>query len=264
MDRSLKESKNITFYILALIVLLLLSHNLEARPFYDDRAKGWHWYEIKQLPETQVLDNNKDTPVTPEQAKFELEQLQLELEGAKALAVMYPTSEHVSNYIELHNAVIQRASLFSSIWQQVVWQTPSLDFSINNPTDNSARHVHYDVKTVSDAQMVESLSNEYGLFFFFKESCQYCHAFAPVLKNFENKHNLTVMAVSLDGGSLPEYPNAQLDNGMAAELGVEVVPAVYAVHPRKNHVIPISHGFVSEAELLRRMSTLANKQGELQ
>ncbi len=269
MDKSLKESNYIVLYILAVLALVLVSHNLQAEPFpfYDNRAQGWHWYETKPsepIAPHKKDDANQDVPITPQQAQFELEQLQLELEGAKALAVMYPTYEHVSDYIELHNAVIQRASLFSSAWQQVIWQTPELDFSIDNPTDNSARHMHYDVKKVSDEKMVELLNSEYGLFFFFKESCQYCHAFAPVLKSFENKHSISVMAISLDGGTLPEYPDSTMDNGMAAELGIEVVPAVYAVHPKRGHVIPIAHGFVSEAELLRRMSTLAQKQGELQ
>ncbi len=251
-----------TAFIAISIFLFITSHSLFAREvFFDDQATGWHWYEAKP-DETITPESSKQKSITPGQAISELESLQEELEGAKALAILYPTQNHIENYIALHNTVLQKASLFSKTWQQVLWQTPELDFSLQNPTDNSARHVYHDNAKVADAKTVKALSDEYGLFFFFRSDCPYCHAFAPILKRFEESYGITVMAIALDGGALPEYPDATPDNGIANQLGINVVPAVVALHPQSQQVIPMVFGLVSEEELLRRMSTLARVQGE--
>lgn len=256
-----KESMRIIFFAIIAIILFFISHTLLAQThFYKDRAQGWHWYE-KMIQSEKSLDKKHIVEVTPEQAQDELDTLQQELEGAKALAVMYPTTEHIEEYIRLHNAVLEQASLFSRRWQQVIWQTPELNFAVDKPTDNSARHLYYDLEKTVDERSVQSLADEYGLFFFFKESCPYCHAFAPVLKNFENQYGITVMAISMDGGTLPDYPMAVNDNGLAQQLAIETVPALYALHPKTQQVIPLSFGLVSEAELKRRVSTLARMQG---
>jgi conjugal transfer pilus assembly protein TraF len=259
----MKESTRATFFGIIALILFIFSHTLLAQTkFYEDRGQGWHWYE-KLIQSEQPLDEKNTSQVTPEQALDELNTLQKELEGAKALAVMYPTSQHIEQYIRLHNTVLEKASLFSNQWQQVIWQTPELDFSIDKPTDNAARHLYYDLEKTVDKQTIQSFNDEYGLFFFFRGSCPYCHEFAPILKNIENQYGITVMAISLDGGTLPEYPTAVSDNGLAQQLRVEVVPALYALHPQTQKVIPLSFGFVSEAELLRRINTLAQAQRSL-
>ncbi len=257
----MNKTKGIWIYILTLLILCMVQSVQAREVFFDEQGTGWYWYETKPNPILKEKDE-ETIEVTAQQALQELNSLQTKLEESKALAIMYPTTEHVKNYIEMHNTVIQKASLFSSTWQEVIWQTPELDFSIQNPTDNSARHVYYDEVKVTNGETVKALSDEYGLFFFFRSDCSYCHAFAPILKNFENKYGITVMAISLDGGTLPDYPNATVDNGMAHQLGINVVPAIVALHPQSKHIIPLSFGFVSEEELLRRMSTLAQSQGE--
>ncbi|MFA6038256.1 MAG: conjugal transfer protein TraF [Legionellales bacterium] len=257
----IKEQIRIIFFTIIGITLFFASHTLLAKThFYKDRAQGWHWYEQIIQP-SKSLEKENITQGTPEQALDELDTLQQELEGAKALAVMYPTTQNIEQYIKLHNAALKQASLFSNVWQQVIWQNPELNFAVNKPTDNSARHLYYDLEKTVDERSVQSLAAEYGLFFFFRESCPYCHAFAPVLKSFENQYGLTVMAISLDGGTLPDYPMAVNDNGLAQQLAVETVPALYALHPKTQQVIPLSFGLVSEAELKRRISTLGRMQG---
>lgn len=260
-SKAMKESIRATIFGIIAMIVFLFSHTLLAQTkFYEDRGQGWHWYE-KFIQSEQPLDEKNTSQVTAEQALDELNILQKELEGAKALAVMYPTTQHIEQYITLHNTVLEKASLFSSQWQQVIWQTPELNFTVDKPTDNSARHLYYDLDKTADERSIQSLASEYGLFFFFRESCPYCHAFAPVLKNFENQYGITVMAISLDGGTLPDYPMAVNDNGLAEKLAVETVPALYALHPKTQQVIPLSFGLVSEAELKRRVSTLARMQG---
>jgi conjugal transfer pilus assembly protein TraF len=103
---------------------------------------------------------------------------------------------------------------------------------------------------------IQALAQEYGLFFFFKKECPYCHHFAPVVKHFAEKHGWSVLAISLDGGVLPEFPHARRDNGIASRLQVAHVPALIAVHPRSGQTIPLAYGLVSESEIENRVELL--------
>lgn len=228
--------------------------------FYEDNGRGWFWYESPPVLGEETYDLHNE----PAQAEKALEALQKDLEAKKALAVMQPTFENVQNYIEVHNAALQQSREFANMWQYVLWQTPELDFTVKNPTSSTGRHVYYDEQKVKAVNTIQNLNSEYGLFFFFKESCQYCHAFAPILKDFERQHGLEVVAISLDGGTLPEYPDARVDNGAAETLGVTMVPALLAVHPETQAIVPISYGLITQDELTRRIMHLTpSSQGEI-
>ena len=68
---------------------------------------------------------------------------------------------------------------------------------------------------------------------------------------------MTVLAVSMDGGTLPEYPEARPDNGIATRLAARSVPALYLTNPSKREIRPIGFGLMSDAELLERTAALA-------
>jgi conjugal transfer pilus assembly protein TraF len=87
------------------------------------------------------------------------------------------------------------------------------------------------------------LAKTHGLFLFFKESCPYCHAFAPIVKQFRDTYGFKVKAVSYDGGSLKEFPEACPDNGAIRKLNPYMIfPALLLVNPEKGEVIPLSWG----------------------
>ena len=79
---------------------------------------------------------------------------------------------------------------------------------------------------------------------------------APLIKDFSGKYNWNVLAVSLDGKALPEFPNAKQDNGIGANLKVTSVPALFAVHPITKAIIPLAQGMISETEIEDRVLLL--------
>ena len=98
-------------------------------------------------------------------------------------------------------------------------RAPSLDYGLTGrPTNAMAINAFDEQQRDRQAQAVRSLAATHGLIFIFRSDCPYCHRFAPILKRFEEEFGMTVFAVSLDGRGLPEYPNAQPDNGIAARL----------------------------------------------
>jgi conjugal transfer pilus assembly protein TraF len=76
------------------------------------------------------------------------------------------------------------------------------------------------------------------------------------LKHFAASHGWSVLAVSLDGGTLPEFPEAKRDNGIAKRLQIGHVPALIALHPKTQKLIPLAYGMISESEIEERVAIL--------
>lgn len=155
---------------------------------------------------------------------------------------------------------MDQSERFSEAWKEVVLKTPSLDETLVHPVDQNARHIYYRERHQDIAKRIKVLAQEYGLFFFFKGACDYCHHFAPIVKDFAKKHGWSVLAVSLDGGTLPEFPGARKDNGMAVRLQVSHVPALIAFHPSSGQMIPLAYGLISESEIEERIELLTRLQ----
>jgi len=153
--------------------------------------------------------------------------------------------------------VMDKSALFADKWQRVVWQTPELDYSLTGrPTNGFAIDVYDQQLRDKQSNTLRALARTHGLFFFFRSDCPYCHKFAPVLRRFSEQYGLLVLPVSLDGGVLPDFPNAVTDNGIAASLNVTVVPALFLAVPGSRQMTPIGFGLMAETELVERMHTL--------
>jgi conjugal transfer pilus assembly protein TraF len=107
---------------------------------------------------------------------------------------------------------------------------------------------------------LKALAQEYGLFYFFKGDCPYCHKFAPLVKNFAGEHGWDVLPISMDGGKIAEFPNAKLDNGIARKLNITTVPALIAIHPKTKKMIPLAYGMVSYKGMEERALLLMEGQ----
>ncbi len=231
--------------------------------YFDDRERGWFWYQDPPVPEEAVKTPPQATPQTAEDPQALLKQYQKRLDDAKALAVMNPTDEEkVKQYIEAQKEAYNRSALFADTWRRVVWTNPTLDYSLEHPTNSVGAAVDQQQSRQRQAEAVAALADSEGLFFFFGSNCGHCHTQAPILAQFSRRYGIKVMAISLDGGVLPEFPDAVADNGLAARLGVAVTPALYMVNPHTQEITPVGYGVMTESELTQRIYTLtAAKRG---
>lgn len=242
-----------------IITLMLFTPLLSmAEAFYNLPEQGWYWYD--ENAQERII-NQELGDMTPAVAQAQLEALKKDLEDKKALALMNPTEKNIKEYIQVQNDVNKRADVFATTWQKVIIKNPELDHTVKNPTNSVARRVYHEEQAAEKKASVDSFTNKYGLFFFFRSNCPYCHKFAPILKMFEEEYGITVVPVSLDGIGLPEYPQPKADNGIAKKLNIDIVPAVIAVDPKTGETVPVSYGLVSVDELSYRINLLA-KDGE--
>ena len=151
---------------------------------------------------------------------------------------------------------MDRAALFSDVWRRVLWAHPELNYQLRNPVNNAAIQVRDVQQAGKERAALAALGREWGLFFFFRSDCPYCHRLAPTLKWLSEQYGLTVFPVSLDGGGLPEFPRPARDNGMAATLGLRIVPLLVLGNIRDRRLLPIGSGVLSAQEIVERIYLL--------
>nr|WP_297529767.1 conjugal transfer protein TraF [uncultured Roseateles sp.] len=250
--------------------------------YWADGWRGWHFYEDPDLeasPDRQApLRSKHDDGTPPRRATspaqapaaaerapelVEFEQLQRTLQDLRHIAIMRPTEVNVRRYMALEASVVARASHFADVAQRVAWATPELDPTVQGrPVNAKALEVFEQRQRDDRSSTVDALGRDHVLLFFFRSDCPYCHAFAPTLRGFEERHGLQVVPVSLDGGPLPNYPSPRRDNGIASALKVTQVPAVFLAQPFNATITPIGFGVLSESQLLERIATVSTPESQ--
>ena len=176
---------------------------------------------------------------------------------------MRPTEANVRRYMELESQVVARASYFADVAQRVAWATPALDPTLQGrPVNAKALEVFEQTELVDRSRSIAELGKDHVLFFFYRSDCPYCHAFAPTLAAFQARHGIQVVAISVDGGPMPGFPQARTDNGIATALKVAQVPAVFLAQPFTGKITPIGFGVLSESQLLERIAAVSGPQTE--
>lgn len=209
----------------------------------------------KQEPDVRKQNPEKqEKSLTPTQ---QIESQRKDLETKLHAAIVTPNRETLTAYLLAQRALMNKSEKFSSEWKRVVMTMPSLDETLTHPVDQNARAVYYDKQSKALEAHIKALAQEYGLFFFFKGNCPYCHRFAPTVQRFSQKYGWSVLGISLDGGKVAEFPQARQDNGIASRLQIIHVPALIAIHPQKGDIIPLAYGMISESEIEARIELLA-------
>ncbi|MBS2132331.1 conjugal transfer protein TraF (plasmid) [Burkholderia thailandensis] len=180
------------------------------------------------------------------------------------VANMDPTPEHIKSYIKLWEYVQEKSAVFADQWRRVVWQDPSLDYSLKRPTNNVAVHSYDDRRNTDQEDQLHALAQKHGLIFFFRSDCQYCHAMAPTMKLIAERYGIEVFPVSLDGRGIPGFPHPAADHGQAATWGVQQVPALYIASKETGDHAMIGSGTLSLQDIIDRIFVLtASQPGEL-
>lgn len=230
--------------------------------FFERHAEGWHWYDtlrVEPLSDNNVEEEKQknDSASHPQTPTDKIENQRKALEQKLHAAIVEPTRENLIAYITAQRGLMDQSQRFSEEWKKVVMAIPSLDETLIHPVDQNARHVYYEARNKELSKRIKALANDYGLFFFFRKNCPYCHHFAPIVKRFSQKYGWSVLAISMDGGplrsALPEFPDARQDNGISKRLQVAHVPALIAFHPKTKQLIPLAYGMVSESEIEERV-----------
>ncbi len=223
--------------------------------YFNEHAKGWHWYDDPKQNQSEEEDEVKNDPVR------QMSAVRATVDRALNEAILNPTQETVSNYISLQNQVNHQSEKFEKYWKAVLLAEPKLDYSLKHPTNNIAKQVESNQESLNENAVIRELAKKSGLFFFYRSSCPYCVRFAPIVKDFAETYGITVIPITTDGISLPEFPNSYPNHGQAEKFNVTVEPALFAVNPYTQKAFPIAYGLTSEADLKKRVLDIATRFG---
>lgn len=210
--------------------------------------------------QTEVAQSPKKKVTSLSQVET-IEDLRQLLKDKEDLAVMHPTEENIKEYLEVWKVSQEKASFFADQWQRVVWKNPHLDYSINHPTTAMGLSVANQQQQQARSDTMQALAQKHGIIFFFRSDCPYCHAVSRVLKVMEGQYGMDVIAASLDGGALPEYPNFKDGRNLAQKWQIQVVPALFIANKQTSEHAPIGFGAMTLEEIVDRIYALTTPTG---
>jgi len=242
-------------------LLFALNHPaVYAEDFYDDRERGWFWYETIPIEEPEQEKKEPEPVPSPTltlppqlSPRERLKQQGEALENAMATAILYPTPENYRQYLEQSKQIQEQSQLFALGLKQAIWLNPEYDYTLESPNNAQAIIAKNEQINLADDAAIAALADKTGLLFFFRSDCPYCHRFAPILKKFSEHYEFPVIPISLDGPGLKEFPYPKTNLELAQLLKVDVVPAVALLEPKTQKVSMVSYGFNDWGTLIKKM-----------
>ena len=85
---------------------------------------------------------------------------------------------------------------------------------------------------------------------------------SPIVKAVADTHNITVRAISTDGGPSENFPRDTVETNQRAAMGLtgKVTPAVVLFDSATRQVIPIGYGIIAADELRDRICLLTQRE----
>ena len=110
---------------------------------------------------------------------------------------------------------------------------------------------------------ISSLKNHYQFVLFYRASCPHCRRFDPILKEYAENTGTKVVAFTLDGVSLPSFPNSIPVSRRILEQyfgnNEILVPTLFLLNKKNLHAYPVSVGELNYYELASRINNLIPK-----
>lgn len=218
--------------------------------------RGFTWYPPDE-PHVKRKNAPPVAPIVPLSTFDSTKAINRHYEALKDIAVINPTEHNVYAFHKFKAEMLDQSQRFTAVSQRVVWQSPDIDFNNINPFVSFAQTDIRNASYQGERDQVATIAQEYGLLFFYRSDCSYCHIQAPVLADLTQRFGIRVIPVSLDGGPIPGFANWRPDNGIARRVsagrGIEVTPTLYLVSRRTQEAIMLGSGVMGQDDIVRRI-----------
>lgn len=222
-------------------------------PYFDQKERGWFWYEPFSPRTEEVQPRTSGRQLTVKDIRERGERL-------FEAALLSPTRENVRAYMEHQKRVLERSEEFARIWKRVLWESPALDSTVDNPVSVAGAEISKNLRKTARDGVIGKISRMGKLVFFFRSDCPFCRGQAEIIKTLERRHGIGVLAASLDGKGLhPLYPHFVNGAAQAARLSVEQVPAVFLFVPLQRKIVRIGTGYLTLGEIRRRLHVVGEE-----
>lgn len=222
-----------------------------ANNFFNERYRGWLWFEEKPREEKKKVIRNKSKEFTKEEMeeiKRKNEEFKEELELLKHVMIRYPNDlEHVKRYKEKEKIMLDNAMNLSRSFLMVNFLNPDLADKLENPQNMYGRRVRKEIEEEERERKIKSLAKNVELFVFIQSDCKHCELLEKHLKRFANIYGFKVEAVSFDGLE-SKYFKTHFNKELIEKLELKVMPVVIAVTNDSILRFELARGAVSVAD----------------
>ena len=191
----------------------------------DRKAEGWAWYEEEEKKRIVEIAEEDIAPSAVEQ----LAAVKKNLELMFAEALLKPNHENIVNYLEAQKEWMDKSAAFANHWGKALLDRPDLDPTATTyATTQYGRQLQKTIEQEERTRLIKTVAQGHGLLFFYEGGSKASQAFAHVVKAFSDKYKWPVIGIAADGIVIPEI-GGDPDQGWAARLGLEVLPALMAI-----------------------------------
>lgn len=231
---------------------------------WKDPERGFYWYPPdRPPPKKEEAPKEAKKKEAPKKSIYEMmtsADVNAELKRLLDVAIFNPTEKNAYEYQRAKAYVLEKAAIFTDVGRRVMWQNADIDYNTKVPLASFGRNEMRNNNMKSQQELFANLSKTHGILFFYRSDCPYCHKQAPVLLELKKRHGIEVLAISLDNGPIPGFPDARPDNGISKFVtdgaGIQTVPAIFLVSNDKKTVVPIGSGLLAMEEVVERVQIL--------
>ena len=228
-----------------------LSPQDHPKSFYEDRKRGWYWYEKQpEKPKQKKVLKKARHRRLPSLKDYTYEQLwnmypddfQALLNTFMKKAVQHPTEQNIMDYLIMQDIARRKAAAFTAAFGFVTQTHPELTTSDVYPITTPGRASRTRTILNEVDATIRASANDFALIMFVKPGCQFCEAQAAILKYFTENYDWPIRTIDIE-----QNPNT------AARFNVTLVPTILVVGKDSGQYLPISVGVISLADLKTRL-----------
>ena len=239
----------------------------------DPDYKGFYWYDrVKEDVKEELKEKEPPAPITPpvetkkpEKVVINSEWLKVNLPKLQAAAQDNPTDENLANYYYAQRLMLDIGSRFSERTKEFFMNEPVLNEALRRPTMASSLIVNKDKIRSAKEEVVRKMNDKYGVFFFYRSDCPYCHNQSHSMYLMQKNLGLDVLGVSLDGRKLlaknsDKYKHRyDPNNVLAKKYNITITPTTMLVNYQTGEAYPISYGQASYTGLVDKTLSMLNQ-----
>jgi len=147
--------------------------------------------------------------------------------------------------------------MFSQSFAAAQLSHPDLDYNLEYPHYNSMAPFTQTRDQQTQQNAVEQLSQQYGLFYFYRGSDPIDVQMAGVVADFAKTNGISLIPVSVDGQVAATLPQSRPDTGQSRSMNIMHFPALFLVDPRNQNYRALSYGFMTQDDLSKRFLNVA-------
>lgn len=266
--------------LFTLVVYLLSFSCLSAESssdYYSKKPKGFHWYDAekakKEAERKKLLEekaktesaDSKDSTNEVESIVINSAWIKENLPKLQIKAQDNPTDENLANFFYTQRLALDISSRFSTRTREFFLKEPALSEDARRPTNASTLLTRKQEVLTSKEQVVKSLSDRFGLFFFYRSDCPYCHNQSRAMWMMQEQLGLEVLGISMDGEVLQapksnKYKHRYDDNLILSQkYDVKVTPTILLVDKKNQEAYPMAFGQTAYSEMMDRTIRIAGE-----